>query len=720
MHLPKPRTIPFSQSKRNWLASLLAHTVIWFAFLGVSLALLYSSDDAWYRLARERFLQTFFILQLELLPAYLAIGSLFWLWIWGLKELSSSVSRPRRWLWPLGLFWFWLSMLLISLWTYFSSWFVPLSMIKKNYGIDISFGTIAPFRYLIYANTVLFLLVSGFAFWRVLRKLRARQWLFVGMAASLILGISFWPKAKRVQSTATAKNLPNIVIVGSDSMRADRVGAYGYERPTTPHIDAIAQQSAVLERVYAVAPSTSESLLSFLTGRIPQETGIRSIFPEYREAEAVKKIPHLPEVLRQAGYRTVVTGDWSASDFEWLMTGFDETDVEKNMSFVDYLDGAARRCHIPLLAFFANPAFARAAPGITGVLQSKHSPDSVLDKAEREIQIASQTGQPLFLFVFLSTTHMPYVVPENQPIRFGDPKYHGPHHRQLNFGLLDELLHSDLSEKLKGDADRIKDLYDSTVWIFDRQVERVDQALKKSKLSDNTIFVVLSDHGEDQWDPGTGLSRSIHAGNQSIQIPLLIRWPKHIQAMRIPQLLRETDLAPTLAELAGVKWEGGGLSFKKHLAGEPVADDREAFIEAGVSWSGPVLYPESGVHLSYPGITELTVPDLTWKTQLVIPQETMRKVMLAKDRALIRGNQKIIYRANKSGPMIYQCDLSADPNCERHLLPDPKMAEALRAGIARDPEANYLAWPKTNFEAAFQAILKSPQAEQVSSTFPKL
>ncbi|QQR79342.1 MAG: sulfatase-like hydrolase/transferase [Deltaproteobacteria bacterium] len=399
-------------------------------------------------------------------------------------------------------------------------------------------------------------------------------------------------------------------------------------------------------------------------------------------------------------------GDWSGSDLGRL-ADFDLADVEPEMNFIDYIDEAARRIHLPLLAFFANPLNSWIAPDFVGLLISKHTAESALSIAEKEIGQVSKIGQPLFMFVFLSTTHLPYAIPEGEPITFGDPNYKGLHERQLNFSSLDAISTADLSQELKNDSQRIKDLYDSTVWRFDQQVARIDTALKKSHLN-NTIFIVLADHGEDQWDPGVGLSRTLHAGDQSIRIPFIVRWPDHLKPHRIQNLLRATDVVPTLADLADAtdaanfdnsEWKE--KSFKKLLEGESLPDDRSVFIESGISWTGPTLYPPDGPHLSYPGVTSLAAPDRRIDSQLLIPHDKLMMVMKAKDRVFIQGRYKVAYQPLKTGPLVDMCDLEQDPWCQKRLKPDPQLAQKLKAEIMKDPEEFYLAWPREVFDQGF-------------------
>lgn len=681
--------------RKLWLWSLGAHGAFWIVSMAFSLGFLYSSDDAWYAMARRHFVGTFLAIQFSLVPYYVAIGTLVFLWAWALLEAWPTERWKKRFV--LAFAWFWATAATASVFSNFSSWFIPFSFVREKLGIEISYAAIAFLAIPVWINAGVFAIVTLVALYRK----ASVKW--VAPAAVLLAGavaVSVWPDRKPAIEGESKPDAPHLVVIGSDSLRADRLSCYGYARETSPAIDAVANEGVLCERMFAATPSTTESILAMLSGRVPRETGVRCIFPTKEALAQAQSTPHLAAVLREAGYRTVATGDWAASDFEHAIEGFDEADVDPAMHFTDYIDGAARRCHPLLLAFFTTPATSWAAPSFTSMLQSSRTHETILKKTELEIERAAKTKRPLFLFVFLSTTHMPYTVPEGEAVVFGDPAYEGRHHRQLEFSV-HELVHSNMGEELLRERQRVIDLYDSTVRAFDKQVARVAQALREHGIERNTLFVVLSDHGDDHWEPGTQMGRTVHAGDQSIRIPFILRWPGRLQPRRIPHLLRETDFAPTVAELFGVEWASGGASFRKHLDGEPVEDDRAAFIEAGMSWCGPVTYPPEGEHLSYAPITDLVVPDLSWDTRMVLRRESLEVVMKAKDRALIRGRHKLVYRPLKSGPQVRMFDVSADPHCRNPIEPDPKMLRRLREEITADPEEFYLAWPRETFEKAF-------------------
>src|SRR5213593_2684210 len=92
---------------------------------------------------------------------------------------------------------------------------------------------------------------------------------------------------------------PNVLLITIDTLRADRLGCYGYARPTSPHIDRLATEGALFERAYTTLPRTTQSVASILTGRYPKSHGARGLFSTLSPANLT-----LAEILREQGYDT--------------------------------------------------------------------------------------------------------------------------------------------------------------------------------------------------------------------------------------------------------------------------------------------------------------------------------------------------------------------------------------------------------------------------------
>src|SRR5690606_12297902 len=102
---------------------------------------------------------------------------------------------------------------------------------------------------------------------------------------------------------------------------------------------------------------------------------------------------------------------------------------------------------------------------------------------------------------------------------------------------------------------QIRDLYDGAVRFFDDHVGQVLASLEKNGLRENTIVIIMSDHGDDLFEPNTTFSHglSFNGGDQTNQIPLIVHVPdSRFGAKKVDRLVRTIDIAPTLLDLLGL------------------------------------------------------------------------------------------------------------------------------------------------------------------------
>jgi len=251
----------------------------------------------------------------------------------------------------------------------------------------------------------------------------------------------------------------HLVIVTIDTLRADRVGAYGYKDASTPHLDALARDGAMAPEASAHVPLTRPSHVTVFTGRLPPETGIRdNISPA-----VVPGVPVLAEVLEKAGFATAAFVSSIVLDSSsGLDRGFDVYDdaITGSGGGAEFLNTLQRRGDVTTTAAIA-----------------------WLEKSRQ----ASPQGR-VFLWLHLYDPHDPYEPPEPWASRF---------------------------------AGR---LYDGEVAFADEQVGRLEAALARLGLKDETALVVTSDHGEGLGDHGETL-HGFFAYQTTLRVPFLVRGP---------------------------------------------------------------------------------------------------------------------------------------------------------------------------------------------------
>ncbi len=239
----------------------------------------------------------------------------------------------------------------------------------------------------------------------------------------------------------------NVILISLDTLRADRVGVYGSYRPTTPVLDALAAESAVLTNAWAPWPETSGSHMSLFTSRYPSEHGVKGFV-----SAPARTIELLAERLRRDGY---------------LTRAFTE-------------DGGV----------WANAGFARGF----SAYGERRSPDFVYRGeaagtfGDAIAWLEAHADRTFFLFVHTYEVHAPYAPPTDY-----------------------EELFSEIPPREPGRLGTEALAYDRETRHVDHQVGRLLEALRRLDLDHRSIVIITSDHGEEFGEHGNrGHGRSLH------------------------------------------------------------------------------------------------------------------------------------------------------------------------------------------------------------------
>ena len=332
-----------------------------------------------------------------------------------------------------------------------------------------------------------------------------------------------------------AAGRPSIILVSIDTLRADRLGAYGSDRGLTPHLDAVAADGAVFEQAVSPAPWTLPAHVSLFTSMLPFDHHVRWTS---RHIEPVRSM--LAERLRDAGYRTAAFtgGGYVDSSF-----GFDQ-------GFEVYEDHD------------------EVAEG---------GPAPIVDRALAWARGAR--GEPFFLFVHTYEPHSPFEHTDRAP-REDAGRLSAPFtNREV------EEVHRQRLVLTPAERRYVTGLYDSDVASADAAIGVLLDGLRRDAILDGAILVILSDHGEDLWDhhptwsPGHG--HTLY--EELVHVPLIVRAPGLVPAggrIRTPVSL--LDVAPTLLELAGLPPEPDhrGRSLDASLRGGREPEPRPVWSES--------------------------------------------------------------------------------------------------------------------------------------------
>jgi arylsulfatase A-like enzyme len=311
---------------------------------------------------------------------------------------------------------------------------------------------------------------------------------------------------------------PNLLLVTIDTLRVDRMSAYGNPRLTTPTIDELAEEGALFERVYAQRGSTWPSLVSILSSQHPVQHGVRR-----NGQQLAGDPPTLAHALGERGYRcaAVLT---NAAELGWK--GFD-----------------------PLMAVMKEPRDVQATDRAIAWLEEPRE-------------------QPFFLWVHYVAPHDPYEPPPEHR-GFVDPHYEGPldgsiaSNTRLLFGT---------APITDADREQLLALYDGELAWTDAQLGRLLDTLRTQGRLDHTLVAVSSDHGEELLDRQRYLFHNASIYESTLRLPLVLRLPGVVPAgQRHGALSSSLDIAPTLLELLDTPIPSSfeGRSLAPLLRGEP-------------------------------------------------------------------------------------------------------------------------------------------------------
>jgi len=548
------------------------------------------------------------------------------------------------------------------------------------------------------------LVVAGLVFWYAVRAWRGGRPGRVALAAVSVVALAcgtWWglsrPSKDWKQPVAAGSGAPNILILASDSLRGDRLGCSGY-RPgrsdgpaaggVSPRIDRLADQSFIFADCFTPVASTLESTTSLMSSQYPHTHGLRHMYPSRAELDAAAaEVRPMASVFRGEGYDTAAIGDWCAGIYQMMPMGFEDIEVSNFDNFRVYMTQAVFIQHLVVPLYFDNPLGYRMFPEIESFAEFV-TPEVVTDRVIRRLDARARDGRPFFWHVFYSCTHLPYRSPEPYCTMFGDPDYRGPNRGSVSFDIDAFIGGTDLEDKWKAlpesEVEQIRALYDGCTRMFDDNVGRVLDALRERGLDKNTIVLITGDHGDDLYEPGATIGHGLgfNGGDQTNHVPFVLHVPG-MGARSFPEPVRTIDMAPTLADLAGVEkpsnWEGRSLAGWLDGEEKPVA--RPFYGETAFPF---VQFKVKGIErLGLPPMDESVVVDKTMGYQFVLKPEIKQRLIDAKERCLRTVNWKLIRTPTSDGGRFYRLfHISEDPHCLRDVKDGhPEVLAAMRRAL---------------------------------------
>jgi arylsulfatase A-like enzyme len=327
----------------------------------------------------------------------------------------------------------------------------------------------------------------------------ARTKLSIGLiSAVVVVAVLVFPWKKFLKPTPT-----NLVLISIDTLRSDRLGAYGYGRDTSPNIDALARESTVFERAVTPAPWTLPAHVSMFSGTYPHGHGV----VQAKNNKISPSTTLLTEYLKARGYFTVgITGGAYVSHSYGFDRGFD---------------------------VYLEPDKRKRATNIIG---------ASVEQARNELEKV-KPGQPFFLFFHNYDVHCPYFPPKS---------YQGMFNSDGALPAEDGCGAALVNPADKGRALFISDRYDESIRSVDDGIQGLLAYLRSRRDYEQTVIILTSDHGEEFLEHGRiGHKESLH--RELLFVPLIVHVP-HSPPQRVEEHVSLIDILPTALDLLGLEY----------------------------------------------------------------------------------------------------------------------------------------------------------------------
>ncbi len=455
-------------------------------------------------------------------------------------------------------------------------------------------------------------LLTGLVFWTLRRRSFSR---FVHAAAGVFLPLLAAWAIIHAPAPAPQEGQPNLVLIVSDSLRADYLSAYGGQ-VTTPHLEALAKRGALFEQSYSMAPWTLPSMTALFSSQYPPglTPGADAGTWQAQLYQYGAKHPgeNLAERLKAEGYTTAAfTSNAFLPSVPGMLDGFDDHATSHPILLL-------RQGPFAFLPFLQD-AFAGLFPAFDPVRPH----DTTLDMTRYvEAFLARNRDKPFFLWVHYIDPHAPYAPPPRFKQARGRWPFFYPYKGGEAWGI-----------PVLGDPDWaippedrafVQYLYEGEVRYIDEAVGHLTDRLRRLGLAGNTVVCFTADHGEELWDHGRwGHGQSLH--DELLRVPLILSG-LGIEPARITPPVSAIDLMPTLADLVGIPPSPGwrGVSLVPDLRTGGNGPDRPVFAQ---------------------GTSDKARPN---------PYQMVR-----------RGRYKLIRQAGSGALALY--DMESDPREERNL-----------------------------------------------------
>lgn len=398
--------------------------------------------------------------------------------------------------------------------------------------------------------------------------------------------------------------MENIIILVMDGVRTKNLSLYGYEKETDKNLKLLAKESVMFKSHFSPSNSTAPTITSLFTAKYPDKHGIIHQFPYTSQKEFAKFRKNkfwFPSYLRKKGYDTLGIF-WFPG---WFKKGFNfyGEKEEKENKIKNLINSPLPKkilLNLPnwVYSFGKKIIKLRASPIFP---PAKETTSLVIKKIK-------ESTKPFFLYVHYLDTHFPFPTTKYSQ-GFGNNDVQEILKKIKNKSQKEYIKKRFIDVKLNSLKD-IKNKYDLAIKNLDNELGRLIKFLKKEKLWENTLFVVLADHGESFGEHGIYFS---HAGlyDQSIHVPLIIKIPG-FKGKKVEEIVQNIDIIPTLLD---------------HLGEENIPKDFDGKSILNLLKSGKPIRKKA---LIFDGLAENVVATRTQNKKLILAQNSKCNLCKAK------------------------------------------------------------------------------------------
>ncbi len=341
---------------------------------------------------------------------------------------------------------------------------------------------------------------------------------------------------------AAGRSGPSVVLITMDTVRADHLSLYGYEKDTSPRLNALARRATLFRHAVSASDVTPASHGSLFTGLYPSQHGARLDQSHGLSLPLNPDVPTLAARLASFGYHTL--GIVANHGYLTTAYGFDR-------GFQYYDERVSVSLYEPTINQFLRQTGARFLQRLTA-----RDLDAVDYRRANEINDVvlsllpqlKADARPFFLFVNYMDAHWPY-----RPPRSFDSKFGGTSARSIgDQGYSDLWGNVNAARHALPDAERaaLEGLYDGGIANVDSHIGALVDQLEQLGLFDDCLFIVTSDHGEAFGEHGL-FGHGVSAYGEHIHVPLMVKYPRQRAPRVVDAVVSGVDVMPTILEVTG-------------------------------------------------------------------------------------------------------------------------------------------------------------------------